>query len=63
MMDGSLNRIYFPISPVCHLVSKQSRKNIMTDVNRESHQSKVSDLLSYVPMLIDEMNHNEDLSK
>lgn len=35
----------------------------MTDVCRESQQSKVRDLLYAVPNLIDEMNHNDELNR
>mmetsp|Transcript_11845 Transcript_11845/g.18235 ORF Transcript_11845/g.18235 Transcript_11845/m.18235 type:complete len:264 (-) Transcript_11845:748-1539(-) len=35
----------------------------MIDVDRESQQTKVNDLLAAVPDLIDEMNHNEELSR
>lgn len=63
LMNGSLSRIYFPISPICQLISKQTRKKLMTDVCRESQQSKVRDLLYAVPNLIDEMNHNDELNR
>lgn len=62
-MNGCLNRIYFPISPVCQLISRNTRKKLMTDVNRESQQAKVRDLLLAVPNLIDEMNHNDELNR
>jgi len=35
----------------------------MRSADRESHATKVNDLLAAVPDLIDEMNHNEKLSK
>lgn len=62
-MSGALNRIYFPISPICQLISVKTRKKLMTDVNRESQQSKVRDLLLAVPNLIDEMHHNDYLNR
>jgi rubrerythrin len=35
----------------------------MVNVCRDSQQTKVRDLLAAVPDLIDEMNHNEELSR
>lgn len=35
-VNGSLQRIYFPIQPVCLALSKAARVNLMQRVNRES---------------------------
>jgi hypothetical protein len=61
--NSNLQRIYFPIRPVCHFISKGARKQLMISVDRESQQTKVRDLLDNVPDLIDEMIHNEELSR
>jgi len=41
-VNSNLQRVYFPIIPVCHYISKESRKTLMTSVNRESQASKVN---------------------
>lgn len=60
-VSGKLQRVYFPIRPVCDFVSKKTSKALMNDVNRESQQTKVADLMEATPMLIDEMRHVESL--
>lgn len=35
-VNSNLQRVYFPIIPVCHYISKESRKKLMVNVNRES---------------------------
>ena len=62
-VNGNLQRVYFPIIPVCHYISKKSRVNLMTNVNRDSQASKVNGLLNKCPDLIDEMIHNESLNR
>jgi hypothetical protein len=62
-VSSNLQRIYFPIRPVCHYLSIGARKNLMTSVDRESQATKVTGLMEAVPDLIDEMNHNEELSR
>ena len=61
--DGNLQRVYFPIRPVCHYMSAGARKNLILNVDRESQATKVMGLMVSVPDLIDEMNHNEELDK
>ena len=60
-VDGVLQRVYFPIRPTCHFISVKSRKALMQSINRESQQSKVTELMEAIPDLIDEMVHNEQL--
>lgn len=60
-VDGVLQRVYFPIRPTCHFISVKSRKALMQSINRESQQSKVTELMEAIPDLIDEMEHNEQL--
>jgi hypothetical protein len=61
--DDVLTRLYFPIQPVCKHISEDSKEDLMLSVNRDSPANKVSDLLSRAPDLIDEMKHNEKLSR
>jgi len=60
-VEGKLQRVYFPIRPVCHHLSIKTRVKTMNDVRRESQQTKVQDLMACTPDLIDEMRHNESL--
>lgn len=62
-VNNNLQRVYFPIRPVCGYMSIPIRKKLMIEVDRESQASKVTSLMSAVPDLIDEMNHNEELSR
>ncbi len=61
-VSGNLQRIYFPVKPVCQFLSPGVRKTLMSEVDRESQSTKVMGLMDAVPDLIDEMNHNEELS-
>jgi len=61
--ESHLQAIYFPIKPVCHYMSKATREHLMENINRESAQEKVSGLMQAVPDLIEEMQHNEQLSR
>lgn len=57
-----MQRVYFPIKPVCKYLSKQSRQNLMIQIDRTSPQQKIIGLLRAVPELVDEMHHIEVLS-
>ena len=61
--NNNLQRVYFPIRPVCGWISPGARKALINDVDRESQATKVGGLMDAVPDLIDEMNHNEELSR
>jgi len=60
---NNLQRVYFPIRPVCHFISKDSKKQLMQSVDREFPAAKISGLLNKSADLIDEMVHNEGLSR
>ena len=60
-VNNQLERIYFPVRPVCHFISKKTRESLMENIDRESQQTKVTELMEKVPNLIDEMKHNESL--
>ena len=51
-VDGNLQRIYFPVKPVCQYLSVGARKKLMTEVDRESQATKVKGLMDSVPDLI-----------
>jgi hypothetical protein len=59
LVEGSeLQRVYFPIKPVCRFLSKTSRQALMLSVDRQSPQQKIIGLLKAVPDLVDEMEHS-----
>ena len=58
-----IQRIFFPIKPVCRYLSKNSRTELMTGINRTSWNEKILGLLEAVPELVDEMNHIEHVSR
>jgi hypothetical protein len=64
MVDvDQMQRVFFPIKPVCRYLQKQSRQVLMQQVDRSSPQQKIIGLLKAVPELVDEMEHIEMLSK
>jgi len=40
-IDNKLQRVYFPIRPVCHHLSEKTSTATMNEVRRESQQTKV----------------------
>lgn len=62
-VNNNLQRVYFPIRPVCQFLSPGAKENLMINVDRESQNTKVMGLMLAVPDLIDEMNHNEELTR
>ena len=64
MVDiDQMQRVYYPIKPVCRYLQKQSKQILMIAVDRSSPQQKIIGLLKAVPELVDEMEHIEMLSK
>jgi hypothetical protein len=61
--EESLLRTYFPIKPICHFLSDQSKDKLMLKVPREDANEKVQGLMEAAPNLIEEMKHNEKLSR
>ena len=60
-VQGSLQRVYFPVHPLCHFLSYASRKHLIQNINRESASTKITGLITKIPELIIEMEHNEQL--
>lgn len=60
-VKDQLERVYFPIMPLCKYISTKKKDNIMLNADRESQQTKVNYLMAEVPSLMDEMLHNEFL--
>ena len=61
--NNNLQRIYFPIRPVCHNLSPDTRSSFVDNVDRDTHQTKIDGLMESVPDLIDEMYHIEYLKE
>ena len=57
-VNGGLQREYFPIKPVCGYIAIKTRDYLMLSVNRDSQETKVTELMAACPELIDEMNLN-----
>jgi len=55
--------IYFPIQPVTRFLTLDSKFDFELNVNRESNQHKIIDLVQTVPEFIDEMLHLEFRSR
>jgi hypothetical protein len=62
-VNNNIQRVYFPVRPVCRFLSPKAKENLMNSVDRESNATKVSGLMKAVPDLMDEMKHNENLTK
>jgi hypothetical protein len=63
VINTMLTRAYFPIQPLCKHISESSKQDLLFSVNRESASKKVEDMLIRATDLIDEMQHNEQMSK
>jgi hypothetical protein len=61
VVEGVLQRTYFPIQPICLHISKASKKNTMLTIDRSDPYNKIFDLLAKVPDLLSEMKHNARL--
>lgn len=58
-----MQRVYFPIKPVCRYLQKQTRTTLMISIDRTSPQQKIIGMLKAIPEIVDEMEHIEMLSK
>jgi len=54
-VNDQLERLYFPIRPVCNYISVKKKETVMLNAVRESQQTKVTYLMDCCPELIDEM--------
>jgi hypothetical protein len=63
VVEGLLQRTYFPILPICQHISEASKTDLMLSVDRDSPSNKIIDMLSRATDLIEEMNHNEKLGR
>jgi len=63
VLDGeeTLQRIFFVIPEVCTLLPKQKKLDLMLEVKRDSSAEKLNDLISRVPDLEHEINHQANI--
>ena len=57
LFNERLVKVYFPIFPVCRHLTRDSRKEVMQEVNRSSPNEKITGLMTASPALFDEMEH------
>ena len=57
LFNEQLVRVYFPIQPICRMISKTTRQALMRDIPRESPSEKVEGLMVNSNELYDEMEH------
>jgi len=50
-------RVYFPVHPICRFLSKTTREKFGNNVNRETPNDKVNDLVNASDDFFDEMKH------
>lgn len=58
----SLFKIYFPMQPTCHNLSKSSRTKLMSTVKRDSPNDKINGLIDVSSIFFTEMEHMSWLS-
>jgi len=63
LVGKGLQRIYFPILPICKFITASSKAELLEAINRESPATKVTDLLKFSTSIIEEMEHNEWLAR
>lgn len=59
LWDGEMNRVFFHIPDVCHLLSKPSKDNLVERVDRSSQETKLIDFLDRAAVLYKEVKHQE----
>lgn len=63
LFKEKLLKVYYPFYPVCRNLTRNSRKALMVNVNRESATEKINGLVNAAPDLFDEMNHTATLKE
>jgi len=61
--EEKLERIYFPIPPICAYLTEASRQRVLWGVNRESPGEKMMDFFTFTEELQAEMQHLEKMSR
>lgn len=60
-VNNVLQRVYFTVKPECRELSVELRDRFVINVDRESQQTKVAELMEAVPDFLDEMDANWEL--
>ncbi|EAR96945.2 cation channel family protein (macronuclear) [Tetrahymena thermophila SB210] len=63
VFKNNLIRVYFPIQPICRLLSKNSRATLMEEIPRSTTSEKIEGLVEATIDLFDEMEHLAFLKK
>ncbi|KAL4466941.1 hypothetical protein ABPG74_010538 [Tetrahymena malaccensis] len=63
VFKNNLIRVYFPIQPICRLLSKNSRATLMEEIPRSTTSEKIEGLVEATVDLFDEMEHLAFLKK
>ena len=58
ILNDEIQKIYFPIDPKTRFLSLETKEKLINEVNRGSHNQKISDLLDAADGLFDEMEHS-----
>ena len=58
-----LQKVYFPIKPGCRMLTKATKTKILFNISRDNPKTKVLELISAAPNMIDEMKHNSSLEQ
>jgi hypothetical protein len=62
LVGKGLQRVYFPIKPICRFLSKARLEVLLDSVDRETPDSKAQGLMSGAPLLVEEMELAEERS-
>jgi inositol 1,4,5-triphosphate receptor type 3 len=63
MFKKSIIRVYFPVHPICRLISKVTRKKFALNVNRDTQNDKIKCLMQESNSFFDEFSHLAFLKK
>jgi hypothetical protein len=63
VVEGVLQRTYFPILPICIHISEASKEDVILSIDRSDPYNKIFGLVSKAPDLLTEMKINERLEQ
>ena len=61
--DGVINRRFFAVPDVCHLLAKSSKDRLVTEIDRSNPENKLIDFLTRAKDLYREVKHQEWLEE
>ena len=62
LVGKALQRVYFPIKPICRFLSQARLQELLDNVSRESPDTKAEGLVMGAPLLLEEMELAEERS-